>query len=140
MDNIADLVVRSATAAAEVASVAGEMQRQSESLRVDIPNIVRKGTRADMRECMRYDVDMTALVEVNGRSFRARIHDISESGIRIEKRLELVVGAKMVVTFDGFHPVSGHVVRVHDDTVGACFEPQRLKIEEVRRLVTAVAA
>ena len=50
------------------------------------------------------------------------------------------MGARIGVTFDGLHPVSGRIVRVHDGTVGACFEPQRLKIEEVRRLVTAVAA
>ena len=36
------------------------MQRTSESLRLGIPEIVRNATRADMRECTRYDVDMTA--------------------------------------------------------------------------------
>ena len=116
------------------------MQRTSESLRVGIPDIARKATRADMRECPRYDVDFTARVEVNGKSLLARIRDISESGIRIEKRPELAVGAQIVVTIEGLHPVSGKIVRSHGRTVGVCFEPQRLKIDEVKRLVTALAA
>ncbi len=140
MANIADLVDRSNASAAEIGEVATEMQRTSESLRLGIPEIVRNATRADMRECTRYDVDMTAQFEVAGRSFRARVHDISESGIRIDKRPEFTVGARIGVTFDGLHPVSGRIVRVRDGTVGACFEPQRLKVEEVRRLVTAMAA
>jgi methyl-accepting chemotaxis protein len=140
MTHIAGLVVQSAASAAEVADVASDMQRTSESLRVGIPSIVRNATRADMRECMRYEVDISARVEVNGRSSLLRIQDISESGVRIEKRPELAVGVQIKVTFEGLHPVGGRVVRAHEKTVGVCFEPQRLKIEEVRRLVTAVAA
>jgi hypothetical protein len=75
-----------------------------------------------------------------GRSFVARIHDVSESGIRIGKRPEFAVGQHVVVTIEGVPPVSGKIVREHQKTVGISFEPQRLKTEEVRRLVTAPAA
>ena len=44
------------------------------------------------------------------------------------------------MTFPGIHPVAGMVVRQADDSLGVCFEPQKLKTEEVRRLITAVAA
>jgi hypothetical protein len=45
-----------------------------------------------------------------------------------------------VLTFHGLHPVAGKVVRVGEDSLGVCFEPQKLKMEEVRRLITAAAA
>jgi hypothetical protein len=140
MAHIADLVASSAASAAAVAGVAGDMQRQAESLRMGIPDIVCKATRADMREYPRYDVDFTASVEVSGRNLAVRVRDISESGLRLQKLPELEVGARVVVTIAGLHPVSGKVVRSHGSTVGVCFEPQRLKTEEVRRLVTAPAA
>jgi methyl-accepting chemotaxis protein len=140
MAKVTELVAKSATCAMEIAAVAGDMQRTSEALRVEVPEIARSATRAEMRECPRYDVDTIAQVDVNGHCVQARIHDISESGLRLAKRPEFAVGARVVVTFPGFQPVSGRVVREHQQTVGICFEPQRLKIEEVRRLVTAAAA
>ncbi len=140
MAYIAGLVDRSTTRAAEIADVAMQMQHTSESLRVGIPNIARKATRAEMREFPRFDVDFTARVEVNGRSIVARIHDISESGVRLEKLPEFTVGAQLMVTIEGLHPVSGKVVRIHQRTVGVSFETQRFKTDEIRRLVAAAAA
>ena len=110
------------------------------SLRTAIPDIARKATRADMREFPRYDVSFMARVETNGRSLPVRVHEISESGIRIDKRAELAVGMPVVVVIEGLHPVSGSIVREHQKTIGVSFEPQRLKAEEVKRLVTAPAA
>lgn len=140
MAHIADLVDRSAAHAAAVAEVATQLQHTSESLKIAIPDIARRATRAEMREFPRFEVDFTAHLDVNGRSVVARIHDISESGLRVEKLPELTVGAPIVMTIDGFHPVSGRVLRAHEQTVGVCFEPQRLKTEEIRRLITRKAA
>jgi hypothetical protein len=140
MANIADLVTHSAASAVEIAAIADDMQHHSQSLRVDLPDIVRKATRADMRECPRYDVDFTARIEVGGRSLVVRVHDISESGFRIEKLPQFAVGTQIAATLAGLRPVSGKVVRAHQDTVGVCFEPQRLRTEEVRRLVADQAA
>lgn len=140
MAHIADLVTGSTIRATEIDGVATEVQRISESLRVGIPDIARKATRADMRECPRYDVELWADIEVNGRSLPVRVHDISESGVRLAKRPELTEGVPVTVTIPGLHPVSGKVVREHDTTVGCCFEPQRLKTEEIRRLIAAPAA
>jgi methyl-accepting chemotaxis protein len=140
MAHIAELVTISATRATEIADVATQMQQTSDALRTGIPEIARKATRADMREFTRYDVSFMAQVEVNGKILDVRIHDLSESGVRIEKRQELSVGAEIVVRIAGLHPVSGKIVRTHEKTLGCCFEPQRLKTEEVRRLITANAA
>ena len=59
MTGIAGMVTRSSTNAAEVARVAADMQRASEAVRAEIPEIVRAALRADLREHPRFDVDMT---------------------------------------------------------------------------------
>ena len=140
MAQISDMVARSTASATDVADVALEMQRISEVLRSDIPGIVRKATRADMREFPRYEIDATARVELQGQPADIQVFDISESGARIAMRPEFAIGAVLTLTFGGFHPVSGKVVRVADDSAGVCFEPQKLKLEEVRRLVVDAAA
>jgi methyl-accepting chemotaxis protein len=140
MADIAKMVVGSAASAGNVAEVAMGMQRTSEVLRREIPEIVRKALRADLREYPRYDIDARAGVEAEDRRFDVRVFDISEGGARIETQEGLAVGTRLVLTFHGLHPVAGKVVRVGEDSLGVCFEPQKLKMEEVRRLITAAAA
>jgi methyl-accepting chemotaxis protein len=140
MSDIAKMVTHSTASAIEIADVATGMQRSSESLRVEIPEIARRAVRNDLREYSRYDVDAKALVEAEGRKFDARVLDISEGGARLESLPGLAVGANLVLTFRGLHPVAGRIVRADADGFGICFEPQKLKTEEVRRLVAATAA
>jgi methyl-accepting chemotaxis protein len=140
MAEIAKMVISSTASAIGVADVATDMQRISELLRVTIPDIARKATRADLRECPRYDVGASVNVEFAGREAVARVYDISETGARIESVPGLIVGTGLRLTFHGMHPVAGKVVREADDSLGICFEPQKLKTEEVRRLITAAAA
>jgi aerotaxis receptor len=140
MAEIASMVVRSTTSALDVAAVAGDMERTSELLRLAIPDIVRRATRADLREYPRFDVDVRVHLEASGRALDVRVNDISEAGARIEKLAWLGTGARVVLTFRGLHPVEGKIVRVADEGLGVCFEPQKLKTEEVRRLITAAAA
>jgi methyl-accepting chemotaxis protein len=140
MAQISGMVERSTASANDVADVAFDMQRISEILRGEIPGIVRKATRSDMREFPRYEIETSARVDVRGRSFEIRVFDISESGARLAMRPEFTIGVPLVLAFGGFHPVSGKIVRVADDSVGVCFEPQKLKLEEVRRLVVDAAA
>ncbi len=140
MAEIADMVVRSTASASDVADVAMNMQRTSELLRSTIPEIVRKAVHADLREYPRYDLDAQARIEANGRLLEARVRDISEGGAQIEPLPGLAIGTKVVLTFTGLHPVAGKIVRIADGGVGVCFEPQKLKMEEVRRLVAVAAA
>jgi chromosome segregation ATPase len=140
MAEVADMVVRSSAGAIEVADVAVEMERTSQSLRVAIPDIDRKATHADLRDYPRYDIDGRVRVEVAGHVHECRIFDISESGARIASVPGLGVGAKVLLRLPGLHPVSGKIVRVADNSLGICFEPQKLKTEEVRRLIVAAAA
>jgi hypothetical protein len=93
-----------------------------------------------MREYPRYDLQTSVGVEINGRMVQGRVRDISEGGAQIEPLPGLSVGTKMVLSFTGLHPVAGKIVRIADGGVGVCFEPQKLKMEEVRRLIAAVAA
>jgi aerotaxis receptor len=140
MAEIAHMVVGSTVSASEVADVAMEMQRTSSVLRREIPDIVRKALRADLREYSRYDIDARAGVETDGRHFDVRVFDISEGGARIANVGELTVGTRLVLTLHGLNPVAGKVVRVAQDSLGVCFDPQKLKMEEVRRLIAAAAA
>jgi methyl-accepting chemotaxis protein len=140
MSQISDMVTRSTASATDVAEVALDMQRISAVLRSDIPGIVRKATRADMREFPRYEIDMIARVELQGGSSQVQVFDISESGARVAICPGFSVGTALKLTFDGFHPVDGKIVRIADDSAGVCFEPQKLKLEEVRRMVANAAA
>jgi methyl-accepting chemotaxis protein len=134
------MVVRSTAGASEVADVAMDMQRTSEVMRTEIPDIVRKALRADLREYPRYDIDTRASLEANGHRTNVRVFDVSESGARIAKVDGLAIGTRLTLTFGRLHPVQGMIVRISEDGFGLCFEPQKLKTEEVRRLITDAAA
>ena len=125
---------------ARSASPASRWICSAPSLRIAIPDIARKATRAELREYPRYDIDTRARVEFDGRSFDARVFDISESGALIENLPGLAIGTKLVLTLPAFHPVAGKVVRAGEQNSGVGFEPQKLKTEEVRRLIVAAAA
>jgi hypothetical protein len=68
------------------------------------------------------------------------VFDVSESGARIARVPGLTVGMPLIITFQGLHPVHGKIVRITEDGFGLCFGPQKLKAEEVRRLITAAVA
>jgi methyl-accepting chemotaxis protein len=140
MADIAAMVVRSTASASNVADVAMDMQRTSQVLRKEIPDIVRKALRADLREYPRYDIDIRAALEIGGRRTDVRVFDVSESGARIAKVDGLAIGARVALTLPGLHPVQGTIVRTTEDGFGLGFDPQKLKTEEVRRLITDAAA
>jgi methyl-accepting chemotaxis protein len=140
MTDISTMVARSSACAIDVAEVAVNMQNTSQSLRSAIPDIARKATHADLRDYPRYDVDTRARVEADGRSSEARVFDISESGARIETIPGLAAGTRIALKLPGLPSVDGKVVRFGEDGLGVSFEPQKLKTEEVRRLIVAAAA
>jgi methyl-accepting chemotaxis protein len=135
MAEIASMVIRSTAGASVVADVAVDMQRTSEAMRSEIPNIVRKALRADLREHPRYDIDAKANLGAVGASINIRVLDISESGARIAKIQGIELGTTLTLTFPGLHPVAGKIIRAAEDGFGVAFEPQKLKTEEVRRVI-----
>jgi methyl-accepting chemotaxis protein len=137
---IAGMVLHSAASAVEVANVATDMQRASEALRSEIPQIAHRATSADLREYPRYDVDIRAAVACDEYRGEVRILDISEAGARVERLAFLAIDTRLTLTIGGLHPVAGRIVRDAGDSFGVCFEPQKLKTEEVRRLIAAAAA
>jgi aerotaxis receptor len=140
MAEIAKMVTHSTASATVVAEVALDMQSTSQVLRSEIPDIVRKALRADLREYPRYDIDAKGQIGTDGdldsRSINIRVLDVSESGARIGKAPGLAIGTKLVLTFPGLHPIAGKIVREADDGFGLSFEPQKLKLDEVRRLIS----
>ena len=104
----------------------------------DIPEIVRKAVKSDLREFPRYEVNFTARLDHDGQIFEVPIHDVSIGGARIGAVEGLSAGDPVALTFAGMKPIAGEVVR-EGETYGVCFTPAQLRSEELRDLVTKPA-
>jgi methyl-accepting chemotaxis protein len=136
MAGIAEMVQHSRATAQEVSAVAVAMQSTSQSLCREIPDIVRKAVKADLREFPRYDVNFTARLESGDRFVEVEVHDVSQGGARINAVGWLGVGDQIALTLPGMKAIAGQIVRVGEQ-FGVCFMPARLRPEELRDLVTA---
>ena len=140
MTNIADMVQRSRATAQDVSAVAEAMQSTSQILCREIPDIVRKAVNADLREFPRYEVKMTARLERGEQAVDVTVLDISEGGARVFAPENFAVGDQVALTFPGMKAISAEVVRSGDEGLGICFKPARLRLEELRDLVTSQRA
>jgi methyl-accepting chemotaxis protein len=140
MTGIADMVTRSSTNAVEVAHVAADMLRASESVRAEIPEIVRAALRADLREYQRFDVDLTASVEIDGATSSARVFDLSAGGARIAAVPHVAIGADVAVTFGGMSAIRGKVAWLAGGSFGVRFEPVMLEAGDLLKLAGLSAA
>jgi methyl-accepting chemotaxis protein len=136
MAGIADMVERSRATAQDVSAVATEMQATSHMLCREIPDIVRKAVKADLREYPRYEVHLAARLEHGGEITDVAVRDISEGGVRIDVVDKLAVGDQIALTFPGMKAIIGEIVRDDGDSFGVSFSPSR-RVEELRDLVTA---
>jgi methyl-accepting chemotaxis protein len=140
MTGIAGMVTRSSTNAAEVARVAADMQRASEAVRAEIPEIVRAALRADLRAHPRFDVDVSAAIELGGQTTSARVFDLSRGGARIASVPHIARGADVTVTFAGLRPMKGKVAWIAGGCFGVRFEPVMLEAGELLRVTGLGAA
>ena len=140
MTGIADMVTRSSASAAEVARVAADMQRASETVRAEIPDIVRTALRADLREHPRFDVDINATVEVAGHKTSSRVFDLSRGGARIAAVAHISAEAAITVTFDRMRPMKGKVAWIAGGCFGVRFEPAMLEAVELLSIINIDAA
>jgi methyl-accepting chemotaxis protein len=140
MSGIADMMTRSRADAAEVARVAAEMERASQSVRADIPKIIQAALRADLREHPRFDLDVTAVIEHHGATAPARVFDLSRGGARLAAVPDLATGIEIAVTLPGMRPVKAKVAWVASDYFGIHFEPALLEAADLLRLVAPSAA
>ncbi len=136
MADIAEMLHRAVATAENVTAVAAAMQSASQTLCREIPDIVRKAVKADLREFPRYEVSLVARLEFGDRAIDASVHDVSQGGARLDAMRELAVGDPIALTFPGMNPIAGQVVRDDDGYIGVCFTPARLRPEELRDLVT----
>jgi hypothetical protein len=113
------------------------MQATSHSLCREIPDIVRKAVKADLREYPRYEVDLAARLERGGVIADVAVRDVSEGGARIVVAESLAIGDQVALTFPGMKAIAGTIVRNGGDNLGICFTPSRLRPEELRDLVTS---
>ena len=136
MTDIADMVHRSRATAQDVAAVAVAMQSVSQTWCAEIPDIVRKAVKTDLREFPRYEVSLAARLDVGDRTVDVTVHDISQGGARIYAVQKVTTGDQVTLTFSGMNAISGQIVRHSDNEPGVCFSPARLRPEELRDLVT----
>lgn len=139
MAGIADMVHRSRVTAKDVSTVAETMQTTSQILCHEIPDIVRKAVHADLREFPRYEVNLHARLEWGDHARAVNVLDISEGGARLDAVDSLAVGDRVALTFTGMKAIDAAVVRETGDGFGLCFAPARLRIDELRDLVTSGA-
>jgi len=137
MTGISDMVQRSRTTAQDVSAVAEAMQSTSQILRSEIPDIVRRAVNADLREFPRYEVKLTARLERHEDVVEVVVFDISEGGARIDIVKNIAIGDHVALIFPGMKAIAAEVVRSGDDGFGLCFKPARLRLEELRDLVTS---
>ena len=140
MTGIASMVTRSSENAVEVAHVAADMQRASESVRAEIPAIVRQALRADQRDYPRFDVDVSATVDLAGRRVLARVFDVSRGGARIAAVADVRAGAAVTVAFDGVRAVAGEVAWIANGCFGVRFAPSLLDVSDLLRIASLGAA
>jgi len=140
MTEIAQMMTRSTASAAEVADVAGEIQRVSETLRVEIPDIVRRALWADLREHERFAVATTALVDAGGRAANVKVRDVSRSGVKLEAVDGIANGQRVTVTIRGLRALEGRLTWTGGGHCGVQFEPPGLEAAEVQRLVGEASA
>jgi hypothetical protein len=129
-------VHRSRATAQDVSAVAAAMQSVSQTLCEEIPDIVRKAVKADLREYPRYEVSLAARLDAGDRAIDVTVYDISQGGARISAAHKLGIGDQVSLTFSGINAIMGQIVRHDDNYVGVCFNPARLRSEELRDLVT----
>jgi methyl-accepting chemotaxis protein len=135
MATIAAMVERSRATAQDVSVVAGQMQQTSRTLCGEIPDLVRRAVKADLREFPRYEVMMSARLALDDETIDVGVEDISEGGARIDAGRKLAIGTEGTLTLPGMHSISGKIVRDGGDNYGICFMPSRLRPEELRDLV-----
>jgi methyl-accepting chemotaxis protein len=137
MAGIADMVQRSRMTAQDVSTLAEVMQSTSQILFSEIPDIVQRAVNADLREFPRYEVKLTARLAHDGKAIDVTVLDISEGGARIDAPRSLCVGDRVALTFPDMKAISAEVVRSTRGSFGICFRPARLRLEELRDLVTS---
>ena len=137
MAGIAGMVERSRATALDVSKLAGVMQSTSAILFREIPDIVQRAVNADLREFPRYEVTMTARLERDGEVTEVAVQDVSEGGAQIGAVGKLGIGDHVALTFPGMKAITAEVVRSNGDSFGLCFTPARLRLEELRDLVTS---
>ncbi|HEX5509047.1 MAG TPA: PilZ domain-containing protein, partial [Pseudolabrys sp.] len=139
VSEIAVMIQNSSVGAENVSTVASDIQMASQALCAQIPGLVRMAIRADLREFPRYEVNLTADLDMGHRRSEIRVLDVSMSGARIQRLPSLVIGTEVSLTFKGMKPLAGRIVRDAGEGWGMCFEPARLRAEELRDLVTTQA-
>lgn len=70
----------------------------------------------------------TGPMRVTISSYPAQVRDVSSSGLKIAATLEVEVGARVAVEFEGFEAMAGVIVWRRDDEIGLSLPPESLDL------------
>jgi hypothetical protein len=78
----------------------------------------------DARRMPRIELQVTALLETEGRREFVTVRNLSDGGARLDTRSPLAVRQQVVLTLDGFRAVPASVRWTKDGSAGIAFEPE----------------
>jgi aerotaxis receptor len=143
---VASQIVNVSTEAAETGRRAAEIREGSadiagkvNDLRAILVRVVRTSTTdVDRRAAARSELDRQGTVEINGKSHRIMVRNLSESGVVLLDAIDgVMVGSAVVVSVDGLNAsLRGSVVR--NDAGGMLVKCELT--EDARKLVMALVA
>jgi len=94
--------------------------------------IKRRTTRvADHRRERRYPLPTDAMGNVNIVDDRAKILNLSASGLQVEFAKRVEIGSSLPVTFEGFAGLTGQVVWARDEHVGLALPSNSINLREI---------
>ena len=123
--NVSSEAAETGRRAAEIRDGSADIAGKVNDLRATLVRVVRTSTvDVDRRVSARTDVNRQGTVEINGRSHRALIRNLSESGaVLLDAMADVAAGSSVVLTVDGLSPsLRGVVVRSDAQGVLVKFE------------------
>ena len=98
------------------------------------PGLIKRRTSrvADHRRERRYLPPTATAANVKIAEDRAKLLNLSSSGLQVEFAKRVEIGASLPVTFDGFASLGGQVVWVTQDRVGLALPRNSIDLREIR--------
>lgn len=128
-----------------VLSVADEVGKTAETLRIEVSDFLSAMSRGDDAERRRYERcpgnGSNAMLRIAGQpEAQAEIVDISRGGMAVRYQGQIAAGAEVTVTLPGRGPaVTGRVSRTGSGTVGLSFRQDAATMSRVDQAMDAIA-
>ncbi len=136
IDHVSQAAAETGSAAGEVLNAASDLSKQASELRGEVEEFLDSMRNAGERRMFeRHDCDVACRIEYAGRTYDAKLLNVSSAGALVDGALDAPIGTQLRVTPAGFaEALIGRVVRRNADGVGISLNQN----EAVRRVVSAL--